>query len=114
MLHFGQVYPLNPRAAGLLSNARKVIVVENNATGQFAALLRQELGVASHELVRGYDGSAFAVEELVAAVIGQTGSELWEVLAWASTWEEAAEAARLAREAASGELTVAVIPAEVG
>ena len=43
-LHFGQVYPLTPKMARGLSRKR-LICIENNATGQFAQLLKSELGL---------------------------------------------------------------------
>jgi 2-oxoglutarate ferredoxin oxidoreductase subunit alpha len=45
MLHFSQVFPLDKDAVKYLENAKKVIDVENNATGQFARLFKAETGV---------------------------------------------------------------------
>jgi len=42
-LHFSQVWPLHPESGTLLKKARRLITAEQNSTGQFAALLRQEL-----------------------------------------------------------------------
>lgn len=67
-LHFGQVYPLHESVAGYLGRAKKIIVVENNATGQFANLLRTELGFEIKDRLLKYDGMPFAVEEIVEGV----------------------------------------------
>ena len=63
-LHFSQVWPLHPEAEVLLKRARRLITVEMNATGQFAALLRQEYGVDFHDFILKYDGRPFSVEEM--------------------------------------------------
>lgn len=63
-LHFQQVYPLAPAALDDLTKARQLIVVENNATGQFGSLLRREAGIRpTHQLLK-YNGMPFSVEEL--------------------------------------------------
>jgi 2-oxoglutarate/2-oxoacid ferredoxin oxidoreductase subunit alpha len=69
MLHYSQVYPLNPDVfAEYAARARTVTVVEGNATGQFALLLR-ESGVTSqlHNLLR-YDGLPFTGTEIAARI----------------------------------------------
>jgi 2-oxoglutarate/2-oxoacid ferredoxin oxidoreductase subunit alpha len=64
-LHFGQVYPLT---AGMIHpyglESKRLICVENNAGGQFAALLRRELGLDVARSVLKYNGECFTVEEL--------------------------------------------------
>ena len=66
-VHFGQVWPLTPKMARGLSRKR-LIGIENNATGQFAQLLRRELGLKVDHLVLKYNGECFTVEELVEKV----------------------------------------------
>jgi 2-oxoglutarate ferredoxin oxidoreductase subunit alpha len=63
-LHFHQVYPL-PNKAKKLFEKKKIIVMENNATGQFANLLKLEYGVEISENILKYDGDPFSVEEVV-------------------------------------------------
>jgi 2-oxoglutarate ferredoxin oxidoreductase subunit alpha len=63
-VHFPQVYPLHASTARLLEAAEKVIVVENNETGQFAELIMAETGIAVDERVLKYNGMPFSVEEL--------------------------------------------------
>ncbi len=63
LIHFSWVYPLNPKT-GKLFEGRRVIVVENNITGQFADLLWKELDVKTDHRVLKYDGRPFSVEEI--------------------------------------------------
>ncbi|MFZ2187369.1 MAG: 2-oxoacid:acceptor oxidoreductase subunit alpha [Candidatus Moraniibacteriota bacterium] len=64
-LHFHQVYPLPAEAKKLLTK-KKVVVMENNAGGQFANLLRLEYGIKVTENILQYNGDPFSVEELIA------------------------------------------------
>ena len=63
-LHFHQVYPLPTKAKKLLSK-KKVVVMENNAGGQFANLLTLEYGIKVSENILKYNGDPFSVEEVV-------------------------------------------------
>lgn len=63
-LHFHQVYPLAEKAKKLLSK-KKIVVMENNAGGQFANLLKLEYGVKISENILKYDGDPFSVEEVI-------------------------------------------------
>jgi 2-oxoglutarate ferredoxin oxidoreductase subunit alpha len=63
-LHFPQVFPLHESAAGLLARARKLILVEGNATGQLGDLLRLETGADFAAKILKYNGLPFSVEEL--------------------------------------------------
>lgn len=63
-LHFHQVYPL-PKKAKKLFAKKKIVVMENNATGQFANLLKLEYDVEISENILKYDGDPFSVEEVV-------------------------------------------------
>ena len=44
--------------------------MENNATGQFAGLLKRELGLVVDHKVLKYDGDCFTVEELYRTLKG--------------------------------------------
>lgn len=52
----------------ILSRSKKVIIVENNYTGQFARYLRSETGFAAHGHIRKYDGEPFMPHHIVEAV----------------------------------------------
>ncbi len=52
----------------ILSRSKKVIIVENNYTGQFARYLRSETGFAAHGHIRKYDGEPFMPHHIVEGV----------------------------------------------
>jgi 2-oxoglutarate ferredoxin oxidoreductase subunit alpha len=56
-LHFKQVWPLDPRQfLSYLKQAKRVVCIEGNATGQLARLIRRESGFEIEEMVLRYDG----------------------------------------------------------
>ena len=55
----------------ILSRSRKVIIIENNFSGQFARYLRSETGIAAHGHIRKYDGEPFMPHHIVNAVKDQ-------------------------------------------
>ncbi len=73
MLHFSQVHPLHEGAAGYLKKAERTVIVENNATGQFARHLRARTGFSADRTVLKFDGLPFSVEELEAAIGRELG-----------------------------------------
>jgi 2-oxoglutarate ferredoxin oxidoreductase subunit alpha len=64
VLHFKQVYPLHNSTAELINKAGKTIAVENNATAQFARLLKIHTDINIDHNVLKYDGLSFASESL--------------------------------------------------
>lgn len=64
-LHYKQVYPLCPDTRKYIDKAKKTIVVENNATGQFAKLIKMETGIQVDNSILKYNGLPFGVEEIV-------------------------------------------------
>lgn len=65
-LCFEQVWPLKEdQFMDYLENAKRVICVEGNATGQFAGLLRRETGIEVDGSVLRYDGLPFTPEYIV-------------------------------------------------
>ncbi len=64
VLYFKQVYPLHAGAAGLIRKAKRLSIVENNATGQFARILQSRLQIDVPVKILKYDGLPFTVEEL--------------------------------------------------
>jgi len=69
MLHFSQVYPVHPSALGLISCAKRTVIVENNATAQLARLLKLHANVDITRRLLKYSGMPFAVEEVVAGLM---------------------------------------------
>ncbi len=67
MLHMDDIYPLPLEATiAALRQARRTVVVEGNATGQFETLLRGLTGHVADGSIRKYDGRAFTPEFIVA------------------------------------------------
>ncbi len=74
--------------SSILGRSKRVIIVENNHSGQFARHLRAETGIAAHAHIRKYDGEPFEPKHIVAGVkeilAGQT---LVEVLSIEPGWQ---------------------------
>ena len=64
-LHFSQVYPLPAETKDYLKRAGRVVVVEGNATAQFARVLTLEACCPIPHHILKYNGMQFSVEELV-------------------------------------------------
>ncbi len=64
VLYFKQVYPLHPGSADLIRKAKRLCIVENNAAGQFAQLLQNQLQIDIPTKILKYNGLPFTVEEL--------------------------------------------------
>jgi 2-oxoglutarate ferredoxin oxidoreductase subunit alpha len=68
-LHFKVLIPFQVEAAQkVLGKSRRIIVVENNQSGQFARHLRAETGIAANGHIRKYDGEPLEPKHVVAAV----------------------------------------------
>jgi 2-oxoglutarate ferredoxin oxidoreductase subunit alpha len=52
----------------ILAGSKKIILVENNQSGQFARYLRSETGIEAHGHIRKYDGEPFMPHHVVEAV----------------------------------------------
>jgi len=63
-LHFKQIYPLPNETTGYLQKAHKIMIVENNATSQFAKLIKLHTGIDIENKILKYNGLSFYVEEL--------------------------------------------------
>ncbi len=77
MLHFSEIYPF-PSAdkfnyLNVLNNAKLTICIENNATGQFARLMRSETGYEFKNKINRYDGRPFTTDELTGELNAITG-----------------------------------------
>jgi len=59
----------------ILKASKKVILVENNQSGQFARFLRSETGIDAHGHIRKYDGEPFMPHHIVEAVKDQLGGK---------------------------------------
>jgi len=65
-LHFGYLYPLKTKRLNRIWNeAKKIISVEQNATSQFAKLVRMESGLSVDEEINKYDGRPMTPEWII-------------------------------------------------
>lgn len=65
VLHFSYIYPFNiKKTQPLLDRIQKSVVVENNATGQFAGLLKQYFNFEPEHALLKYDGHPFYPQEI--------------------------------------------------
>lgn len=66
LLHFKQVYPLNPEDwLPRLESADRVVFIESNHQGQFARLVQRETSFKSSTLVLRYDGLPLTAEYIL-------------------------------------------------
>ena len=73
-IHFSEVYPLGEDAIPpALREKAEFIAVENNATGQFARLLRMETGLNIEKRILKFDGRPFSGEKLARAIAKRKG-----------------------------------------
>lgn len=66
-IHFHELYPLSCDCLkqNNKSNIKKIICVENNATGQFANLLKMEQDIIISDKILKYDGRPFYLNEII-------------------------------------------------
>jgi 2-oxoglutarate ferredoxin oxidoreductase subunit alpha len=80
MLHFAEVYPFPPTEPfdylSLLRNAGLTLCIENNATGQFARLMRAETGYVFTARINRYDGRPFTREGLLTEIMAFLNRDL--------------------------------------
>lgn len=74
MLHFTEIYPFPLREKfdylNMLNNAKLSVCIENNATGQFARLMRTETGYEFKAKINRYDGRPFTLDSLLGELDG--------------------------------------------
>ena len=71
MVHFVDLWPFPvEKAREALSGAARIVVVEGNGTGQFAALLQAQTGITVDAKILKYDGRGFTPEYIVDRVGG--------------------------------------------
>lgn len=64
-LHFVQVYPLPESLKEIIENAKSILVIENNASGQFANLIQMTYGVKVTQRILKYNGEPYHIDELI-------------------------------------------------
>jgi 2-oxoglutarate ferredoxin oxidoreductase subunit alpha len=65
LLHFSQLWPLPADLDSYFQKADKIVVIEENVTGQFAGLLQQFFPGNRFESILKYNGRHFYEEEIV-------------------------------------------------
>jgi 2-oxoglutarate/2-oxoacid ferredoxin oxidoreductase subunit alpha len=72
MLHFSEIYPLPLTIQfdymKILKNASRTICFEQNATGQFAHLLKSETGFAFNDILHRFDGRPYLTDDFTGAL----------------------------------------------
>lgn len=69
-LVFGDVYPLPTKMLlEKAANAKQIINIEQNATGQLADLIREQTSITCDSSILKYDGRQISGEEIVKAVL---------------------------------------------
>jgi len=75
-LHIKWLVPFHAtEISRILSRSRRVIIVENNYSGQFARYLRSETGFEAQGHIRKYDGEPFMPHHIVEAVKAQMAGQ---------------------------------------
>lgn len=64
LLHFVQVYPIHKIIFSYAKKAERLIIIEQNATGQFEKLIKRECGITFNEKLFKYNGEPFSLEEI--------------------------------------------------
>lgn len=64
LLHFVQVYPVDKIITDYTQKAEKIVIIEQNAAGQFGNLLKREFGINFDKKLFKYNGSPFSIEEI--------------------------------------------------
>jgi 2-oxoglutarate ferredoxin oxidoreductase subunit alpha len=69
VMHFNYIYPFNiAKTQPLLNKIKRAVVVENNATGQFAGLLKQYFNFEPENALLKYDGHPFYASEIAKII----------------------------------------------
>jgi len=72
-LHYKQVYPLHEETINHLKKAKTTVIFENNATSQFASLIKLETGFDIENKILKYNGMPFSVEEVINKINSMKG-----------------------------------------
>ena len=69
-LVFGDIYPLpRKKLEEISTTAKRIINIEQNATGQLAGLIREVTGISCTSSILKYDGRQITAEEIVDEVL---------------------------------------------
>lgn len=77
-LVFGDVYPLPTELLKrYASKAHKIICIEQNATGQFASLIREATGITCNDRILKYDGRQLTAADILERITVPKGGRNW-------------------------------------
>ena len=70
LMHFSYLWPMNVKAVSraLKNCAPDTLLIEQNATGQFQSLLKEQIGWEPTAYLRKYDGRPFYAEEIIEKI----------------------------------------------
>jgi len=68
LVHFCDLWPFPAQAAAEALQGAKLVIVENNYTGQFKRLLQGETCIGVDHSIRRYDGRPFSPEGILASL----------------------------------------------
>jgi 2-oxoglutarate ferredoxin oxidoreductase subunit alpha len=68
VIHFSWIFPLPENCVDYLRRATEIIVIENNASAQFAQLIQLETGFKINKKILKYNGLPFSVEEIAIKI----------------------------------------------
>ena len=69
-IHFAWVYPMPVGIGETLAKEKRLICIEQNATGQLASVIKEATGITIKEVWRKYDGRQWTTEEILEKVKG--------------------------------------------
>lgn len=79
MMHFSEILPFPDTEEfdylRVLQNAKRTVCVENNATSQFARLMRAETGFVFGSHINRFDGRPYLLDELLEQMLERFGGE---------------------------------------
>ena len=65
-LHYEYIYPTKTKTLeGLIANEKRLVLIENNQTGQLGSLIKEEIGYEFNEKVLKYDARPFFIEDIL-------------------------------------------------
>lgn len=76
LLHFVQIYPVDKIIIEYARKAEKLVIIEQNATGEFEKFLKSECGINFDERLFKYNGLPFSIEE-IQSFLGKIQSEFY-------------------------------------
>lgn len=69
-MHFAWVYPMPAGIGETLAKEKRLICIEQNATGQLASVIREATGITIKDVWKKYDGRQWTAEEILGKVKG--------------------------------------------